>query len=98
MFSIWYRAPPLPPVYWNLWVSGKLVSNLWGSISYGQNLEPQRLNCVWPLLIFISHGVAVAQNDRTFGMGARSDVTRSASSLWKFNNSSATDLHGSTRI
>ena len=31
---------PLPPVYWNHRLSAKIEFNLWGSTSYGQNLEP----------------------------------------------------------
>lgn len=35
---------PSPSDLWNHRVSGKFENNLWGSISCGQNLEPQRLS------------------------------------------------------
>lgn len=39
-----YWVYPLPPVvYWNLRVSGNLQSNLWRSISCGQNLDFKQL-------------------------------------------------------
>src|SRR5579872_3196972 len=37
--------PPPPSVYWNHWVSGKLMKNLWGTITCGQNLHIKELTC-----------------------------------------------------
>jgi hypothetical protein len=34
------RYTPLSPVYWNHHVAAKMRFDLWGSITYGQNLEP----------------------------------------------------------
>jgi hypothetical protein len=42
------RYPPSPSNLWNHRVSGKFENNLWGSMSCGQNLEPQRLRTDFP--------------------------------------------------
>src|SRR5690242_2087087 len=48
----------------------------------GKILSRRDLAYARGLLIFISHGVAVSQDVRTSGMGARSDVTYLTPSLW----------------
>jgi len=42
MTALGWVSPPLPNL-WNHRVSGKSANNSWGSISCGQNLEPQGL-------------------------------------------------------
>ena len=37
------RGTPPPPVYWNVEVRGKFENNLWRSVSYGQNLQKERV-------------------------------------------------------
>jgi len=37
------RVPPSPSVYWSHRVSGKPTSNLWGTITCGQNLDVKEL-------------------------------------------------------
>jgi hypothetical protein len=52
MLTLCYSPTPSPLYLWNHRLSGKSMSNLWGSITYGQNLEPQRVTLfapqVWP--------------------------------------------------
>ncbi len=72
----WFVTPPPSPVdLWNQELRPKSRNNLWGSVTYGQNLEPQVLSLARLPLIFISHGAAVAKNDRFSELCARSDVT-----------------------
>ncbi len=63
---------PPPPLYWNHRLSGKSMSNLWDSITYGQNPEPQRVT-----LSRLRTGRATRRSyHRTFGLWmTRSDVT-----------------------
>jgi len=90
--------PPLPLGLWNQELSENRRNNLWGSITSGQNLEPQRLSLAGPPMIFISHGVAVGKHDRIADLCARSDVTTFAGIAVENFHFSSADIRGLTRI
>jgi hypothetical protein len=79
--------PPPPWVYRNQRVSGKLRNNLWGSTTYGQNLDIKELR-INTLKFQFHNGTNamrphshVLRDDGAFALWmARADVTRP---LWK---------------
>ncbi len=40
-YSVIFGVYPLPPVYWNHRLSGKMQFDLWGTTTCGQNLVPK---------------------------------------------------------
>ena len=75
----WWGIPLPLPIYWNHQLGPELQNNLWGSITYGQNLDIKELmGSAFPKWegICASHTLAGCADHRAIEMWiARSDVT-----------------------
>jgi hypothetical protein len=94
----WVGYPSPLPVCWDHRVSGRSRDNLWGSIAYGQNIEPQRLRSCRPIPAYTAFALARicfvdcrAQGRRSHG--AMISVTSRLSKKW----GTSCELHPSFR-
>jgi len=87
----WLGEYPSPPVYWNHPVRGEILNNLWGSIAYGQNIEPQGLRSGRPILAYTAFALARicfvdcgAQGRRSHGamISVTSRLSKKMGSVW----------------
>ena len=88
-----WRGYPLPSDLWNHRVRGKSPKDLWGSISYRQNLGFKELKHRFSALGFrlsvqpkpSRAGVRLLHHYWRWLWSARSDVTSGCGKVWKYN-------------